>query len=129
MNEQTITACINIQGAGKAIEFYKSVFGAIVQFEDVRDDGFVNHANLLFGTTLIMLCDEVVDIGALSPKTVGGCPFSLNIVVDNADKTFELAIQNGATSLRPVADQSWGARSGMVLDPFGFRWGISEKVK
>jgi PhnB protein len=129
MNNQTVTFCINIQGAGKAIEFYKSVFGAMIQFEDVREDGFVNHAKLLFGSTVLMLCDEVVDIGALSPKTVGGCPLSINIEVDGADKVYDLAIQNGATSIRPMSDQSWGARSGMVLDPFGFRWGIREKTK
>jgi uncharacterized glyoxalase superfamily protein PhnB len=35
------------------------------------------------------------------------------------------AVAAGATTVRPVEDQFYGARSGQFRDPFGFIWSIS----
>ena len=35
----------------------------------------------------------------------------------------------GATSLRPVEDQPYGDRSGVLADPFGHRWFISSHIE
>ena len=45
------------------------------------------------------------------------------------DKTFNLAVSEGAKVLDPVADQFWGDRVGSVEDPFGHRWSIMRHIK
>ena len=41
---------------------------------------------------------------------------NLFIYVDDADETYQLALQNGATVVNEIADQSYG-RGGGVKDP------------
>ena len=43
--------------------------------------------------------------------------------VPDADDTYERAVANGATALRPLAE-NYGARQGTIRDPFGHRWFI-----
>jgi PhnB protein len=35
----------------------------------------------------------------------------------------------GATEIRPVKDQFFGDRSGMIMDPFGHSWTIASLAK
>ena len=44
--------------------------------------------------------------------------------VDNADATFQTALDAGAKSIMPPADQPYG-RSGGIIDPFGNTWWIT----
>jgi uncharacterized glyoxalase superfamily protein PhnB len=44
--------------------------------------------------------------------------------VKNADETFEKAINEGATIVREITEQSYG-RSGGIKDPFGNIWWIT----
>jgi uncharacterized glyoxalase superfamily protein PhnB len=48
----------------------------------------------------------------------------LFIYVDNADETFKMAIEEGATVVSEVSDHPYG-RSGGVKDPFGNTWWIT----
>ncbi|MCO5949204.1 VOC family protein [Mucilaginibacter flavidus] len=45
------------------------------------------------------------------------------IYVDDCDAVFKKALDNGATTLMPPADQSYG-RNGGVTDVFGNTWWI-----
>jgi PhnB protein len=63
--------------------------------------------------------------GALSPETVGGSPVRFHLSVENVDEMVQRAVNAGAILLRPVADEFYGERRGMVTDPFGFIWHIS----
>ena len=65
----------------------------------------------------------------LSPTTIGGSPVSLVLYVEDVDKTFNLAVSEGAKVLDPVADQFWGDRLGSIEDPFGHRWSIMTHIK
>jgi PhnB protein len=76
-----------------------------------------------------MVADEYPDFGALSPVTVGGTPVSLQLYVDDVDATIALAVEHGATLLRPITDEFYGDRTGMIMDPFGHRWHLSTKVE
>ena len=49
--------------------------------------------------------------------------------MDDADAVMRQAVAAGATELRPVKDQFYGDRSGMVLDPFGLSWSIATPVE
>ena len=125
---QSVTAHLTARDAARAIEFYTRAFGAQELFRLVEPSGKVGHAELLVGTSRIMICDEYPDFGALSPPAVGGSPIKLLLYVDDADAVMRQAIASGATELRPVKNQFYGDRAGMVLDPFGFSWSIATPV-
>jgi PhnB protein len=46
------------------------------------------------------------------------------VIVPDADRTYEKALANGATTIMPPADQEYG-RSGGVTDPYGNVWWIT----
>src|SRR5580704_1793402 len=60
----SVTPYIIVAGAAKAIEFYKSVFGATERMRLGGPDGKIGHAELEIGDSLIMLADEHPEMGA-----------------------------------------------------------------
>jgi uncharacterized glyoxalase superfamily protein PhnB len=122
----TITAGIVVRGARKAIEYYKSVFGAKELSVMTGPDGrTVMHAELQIGDTKIYIGDESPEWGAVSPQALGGSPVSLNIYTEDCDAMFQRAVAAGGTVKMPLADMFWGDRYGKITDPFGHNWGIS----
>ena len=49
---------------------------------------------------------------------------SISFETADPDGVFAKAIGAGAEEVSPVADQTWGMRSGTVRDPFGYKWSI-----
>jgi PhnB protein len=124
-----LTPYLIVDGANAAIEFYRSVLGAIERVRMPAPEGRVGHAELQLGDSMIMLADEFPDMGVRGPKTIGGTPVSLHVYVEDVDSVFENAVQAGATALRPVEDRFYGDRSGQFEDPFGHRWDVSTHVE
>jgi PhnB protein len=118
-----------VEGATRAIDFYTQVFGMTERMRMPGPDDTVGHAELELGDSLIMLADEFPDMGAVSPKTVGGTPVSISIYVDDVDATVDRAVESGATVLRPVQDQFYGDRVGQIEDPFGHHWHVATHVE
>jgi PhnB protein len=125
----TATPYLVIGGAAKAIDFYKNVFGATEVLRMAQPDGKIGHAELKIGDSTIMLADESPKMGFKSPKTLGGSPVSILLYVEDVDKVFNRAVSAGATSVRPVADQFYGDRSGILTDPFGHVWSVSTHIE
>jgi PhnB protein len=126
---QSVTAHLIVQDATRAIAFYTRAFGARELYRLVEPGGKIGHAELMIGNSRIMICDEYPDFGALGAATIGGSPIKLLIYVDDSDAVMRRAVAAGATELRPVKNQFYGDRSGMVLDPFGFSWSIATQVE
>jgi len=125
-----VTAYLCIDGAADAIEFYSKVLGATQRGDRMEaPGGKIGHAELSLGDSLIMLSDEFPEMGAQSPKTLGGSPVTLMVYVEDVDAVFERAVQAGATPVRAVEDQFYGDRSGQFEDPFGHRWSIATHVE
>jgi PhnB protein len=122
---QAVRPYLIVGDAARAIRFYADAFGARELYRLTEPSGKVGHAELAFGDTIVMLADEYPDFGALSPASLGGSPVKLHLEVDDADAAVERAVAAGATVLRPVKEEFYGARSGMVLDPFGHSWSVS----
>ena len=118
-----------VDGAAAAIEFYKSVLGAIERMRMSEPDGRVGHAELQIGESVIMLADEHPEMDIHGPKTIGGSPVTLHVYVEDSDAAFERAVSAGATSLRPMETQFYGDRSGQFEDPFGQRWNVATHVE
>ena len=108
----TATPYLICDDAAKAIEFYKKAFG---------------HAEIQIGDSPIMLADEHPEIGALSPRRIGGSPVSIMLYVEDVDRVVERALAAGAKLLRPVQDQFYGDRSGTVTDPAGHIWHVGTR--
>lgn len=121
----SLTPYLIIKDAPKAIEFYKKVFEAKERLRLDTPDGKLMHAELEIGDSVLMLADEYPEMNVLSPKSVGGASVCVHLYVKDVDVVFNRAISAGSESLRPVADQFFGDRSGSLMDPFGHMWSIA----
>jgi PhnB protein len=115
--------------AAAALEFYRTAFGATVKRCLATADGKIMHAEMKLGDSIVMLADEFPSHDAFGPEHFGGSPVSVVLYVDNADILYAQAIEAGATSLRPMADQPFGDRSGTIRDPFGHRWTLITHIE
>jgi PhnB protein len=122
---QTLRAHATVHDAKAAIDFYVKAFGAVEQFRLVEPSGRVGHAEIKIGDSVLMMNDEYPDFGARSPASVGGSPVAFHIQVPDADAAVERAVKAGATVVRPVQDEFYGDRMGMVACPFGYRWSLA----
>ena len=122
---QGVTPYLIVADAAAAIDFYRAVFGAEERFRLTDPQGRVSHAEIAIGASTIMLADEHPDFGALAPAAFGGSPVKLHVQVDDADAVVARAAEAGATVLRPVKDEFYGERTGMIADPFGHAWYVA----
>ncbi|HEY3488989.1 MAG TPA: VOC family protein [Candidatus Deferrimicrobiaceae bacterium] len=126
----TVTTCLVIKGAGKAIEFYKKALGAkLLSRMDTPDGKAVAHAILQIGDSRIFLSDEFPGMGARSPESLGGATSSIYLYVEDVDKAFRKAIGAGGKLIHPVNDAFWGDRTGTFADPFGYQWDLATHVE
>jgi PhnB protein len=125
----TATPYLIIGGAAQAIRFYKRAFDATELIHLPGPDGRIAHAELKIGDSIIMLADEVLDMGYRSPRSLGGSPVSLLLYVEDVDAVFQRAVAAGALVLRPLANQFYGDRSGTLEDPFGHLWTVATHIE
>ena len=120
---------LSIDGASKAIDFYRDVLGATERMRMEAPGGKVGHAELQLGDSVIFVADEFPDMDFVGPKKVGGTPVNLSVYVEDVDATFDRAVNAGARVLRPVENQFYGDRLGQFEDPFGHRWSVATHVE
>ena len=112
-----------VDGAARAIDFYRDVFGAeeIARYED--RNGKIVHAELAIGAGRLTLKDaDGVDP---APTTLGGSPVLLMLSVDYVDALGERMVAAGGRVVFEIGDHE-GGRGGRILDPFGHAWMISQ---
>ena len=124
-----VTPYLIVDGAARAIEFYRQAFGAVEIFRMEVPGGKVGHAEIKIGDSHLMLADEHPEMGARGPRTIGGSPISLALYVEDVDATVSRAVEAGAKLTRPVANQFYGDRTGGVEDPFGHAWHVATHVE
>ena len=83
----TVTPYLIVIGGCDAIEFYKCAFGAIEHQRMQDDSGKVHHA---IGSSRIMIADENPELGALSPKPIGGSPVGIHLYVEDVDPSLRV---------------------------------------
>jgi PhnB protein len=125
----TITPQIVVKGVAAAIDWYSLALGAHELLRNVAPDGTsIMHAELLLGDSRFFVVDEFPD-SIVSPSTLGGTTVTMHLYVRDVDALFNRAVEAGATVVMPVADQFWGDRYGILLDPFGHRWSIASRIE
>lgn len=121
----TVTPYLAVKDGAETIEFYKRALGATEIYRMDAPGGKIGHAEIRIGNSMIMLADEMPDMGFKSPKTLGGTPVSIMLYVEDADSLFQKAVAAGARVKRPIKDQFYGDRSGTIEDPSGHEWTIA----
>ncbi|HWS55254.1 MAG TPA: VOC family protein [Pyrinomonadaceae bacterium] len=125
----SVTPYLCVDGAARAIEFYKEAFGATEVMRMEAPGGKIGHAEIKVGDSVIMLADEHPEMNFRSPQSVGGISAHFMIYVEDVDARVERAVAAGAKLTRPVKDQFYGDRTGGVEDPFGHHWYIATHLE
>lgn len=118
-------------GAG-AIDFYVKAFGATELGRMPGPDGRLVHGAVQINGSTVMLADdfpEYCDGQSESPKSLGGTPVTIHLVVTDVDASFARAVEAGAEVVMEVGDMFWGDRYGVVRDPFGHKWSLGQPVR
>jgi len=124
----SITPALTCKEAGRAMDFYKQVFGATEIMRMPGPDGKVMHAELRIGDSVIFVADEFPDMSC-APTPGATNPVYLFMYAENVDATFNRAVATGAKVDTPLMDQFWGDRYGKITDPFGHQWGLAQHVE
>lgn len=124
-----VTSYIICRDCNAALAFYKKAFGAEETMKLTMPSGSVAHAEFRIGGTPVMMGEESEQWGSKSPLLLKGTSVGLCLYVPDCDATFNQAVAAGATVMRPVVDQFYGARSGTLIDPFGHQWTIATHTK
>jgi PhnB protein len=119
-----VTPYLIIDGAARALDYYKRIFGATERMRIPGPEGKIGHAEISVGDSVIMMADEHVEMGARSPRAFGGSAVGLMLYVNDVDATVKAAVAEGAKLLQPVEDKFYGDRTGSIEDPFGHLWHI-----
>jgi PhnB protein len=122
---RSVTPYLTVNGATRAIDFYKRAFGAQEVMRMDGPEGKIGHAEIKIGDSMIMLADEMPGSGSRSPQSLGGTTAGVFLYVDNVDAVFNQAVSAGAQVEAPLADMFWGDRYGKVKDPFGHSWSLA----
>lgn len=125
----SLTPMIVCKGALGAIDFYKRAFGAEELTRLVGPDGNLLHASLRIGNSILMLTEECLPMGARDPRGLGGTPVTIHLAVADADAAVARATGAGANVIMPVSEMFWGARYGVLTDPYGHSWSVATQVK
>ncbi len=125
----TITSHIVVREAGRAAEWYGRAFGAEIGRRIQVPGGRFMQIELRFGDSQVMIADEFPEMGAVSPIALGGTYGALTIATDDADALWRRALDAGAEVVHAIEDAFWGERHGQVVDPFGHRWGIAQRLE
>ncbi len=125
----TVTPYLTIKDAASAINFYQQAFGAIELSRLEDETGSIGWAEIEIGGSPIMVSDEYVENDILGPLSLGGTPVAIHLYVADVDAVVARAVAAGAELLRPVADQVFGVRNGILRDPFGHQWFIATRIE
>ena len=125
----TVTPYLVLRDAKAALDFYHRGFGATEVLRLDAADGGILHAEIRIGDSVVMLADEMPDQGYVGPQSRGGPTGSLLLYVPDVDTVFAHAVECGARSVSPVADQFYGDRTGTLEDPFGHMWTVATHIE
>jgi PhnB protein len=122
----TIAPMLSVRRGAKAVDFYKTAFGATELFRIDAPDGAVV-AHLSVEGAEFWVADESPENKNFSPESLGGGTIRIILTVTDPDAVFARAVAAGATVVNPVSNQ-YGWRLGRVVDPFGHHWEIGKPL-
>ena len=125
--ESSIAPWLSVQNNAKAVDFYKSAFGAIETYR-MEDPGGGLVVKLSVNGAEFWLSNESSKDGNPGPGNVGGGSIKIILTVADPDTLFARALKAGAKEIFPVGE-GHGWRLGRLEDPFGLHWEIGHPLK
>jgi PhnB protein len=122
----SVAPMLSVRNGARAVEFYKSAFGATEVFRLESPDGAVVSRLSVEGAEF-WVSDESPEHGNFSPESLGGGTVRMILTVPDPDAVFAQAIAAGARVIVPV-EENYGWRLGRVVDPFGHHWEIGHPL-
>jgi len=124
-----ITPHLVVRDAARASQWYREALGAEELDRIEVPGGKLLQVELDFGDARVVLADEFPELGVLSPLSIGGTATVLHLSTDDVDALWQRALDAGAEVRQPLGDAFWGERYGQIVDPFGHRWGLAQRVR
>jgi PhnB protein len=122
----SLAPMLSVRSGARAVEFYKSAFGAIEVYR-VEDPGGSVVARLSINGAEFWLADESPEHQNFSPESLGGGSVRMILTVPDPDATFAKALAAGARQIVAV-EEAYGWRVGRLVDPFGHHWEIGHPL-
>jgi PhnB protein len=118
----SIAPMLSVRQGARAVEFYKSAFGASEVFRVEAPDGAVV-CRLSVDGAEFWVADESPEHANFSPESLGGGTVRMIFTVPDPDAMFARALAAGAREVVAMKND-YGWRLGRVVDPFGHHWEI-----
>jgi PhnB protein len=122
----SLAPMLSVRNGKRAVEFYKSAFGALEVYHMEDPSGAVVVRLSIEGAEF-WLSDESPEHGNPSPDSLGGSSARMILTVPDPDAVVASALTAGAQEVFAVAEEH-GWRVGRVVDPFGHHWEIGHPV-
>jgi PhnB protein len=122
----SIAPMLSVRRGARAVEFYRSAFGASEVFKIEAPDGAVV-ARLSVAGAEFWLSDESPEHANFSPESLGGGTVRMILTVPDPDAMFAQAVAAGAREVVAMKED-YGWRLGRVVDPFGHHWEIGRPL-
>jgi PhnB protein len=120
----SLAPMLSVRNGARAVEFYKSAFGAVEVYRLDDPSGAVV-ARLSVQGAEFWLSDESPEYANFSPESLGGATARMVLIVPDPEAVFAQALAAGAREVRPLGDEH-GWQLGRVVDPFGHHWEIGQ---
>ena len=117
----TLTPYLTVPDGERMLSFLQDVFGAKLVERHNRPDGTLQHAELQIGDSKIMVGQATQQF---TPR-----PQTTYVYLPDVDVAFQRALNAGAKSIQPVANQFYGDRNGGFEDPAGNWWWVATHVE
>jgi len=125
----TITAHLVTPNADEAAAWYVRAFGAVERSRIPLPGSKPMAVELAIDGATFHVASEFPELGVLAPHSIGGNPTVLQIETGNARALWDRALRAGATSAHPLTEAFWGELHGQIVDPFGNRWNVAQKLR
>ena len=123
----SIAPWLSVSNIVKAVDFYKSAFGAAEVYKLETPDGELMVATLSVNGAEFWLSGEPPEDGNLNPDPNTKTSIRMILTVPDPDTLFTQAVQAGASEIFPVGED-YGWRLGRLMDPFGHHWEIGRPL-
>lgn len=125
----TITAHLVTPDANEAAAWYVLALGAAERGRIPLPGGKPMAVELEIDGAPFHVASEFPELEVLSPHSIGGNPTVLQIETTDARTLWDRALKAGATATHPLTETFWGELHGQIVDPFGNRWNIAQKLR
>jgi PhnB protein len=122
----SLAPMLSVRNGARAVEFYKSAFGALEVYR-IEDPAGAVVSRLSIDGAEFWLSDESPEHGNFSPESLGGGSARMILTVADPDAAFAQALAAGAHAVVAV-EEAYGWRLGRVVDPFGHHWEIGRPL-